>query len=213
MAEEWEERSGQLCPPPIRHPPASRGRTTRDTTEAVRRFGSASAGSRLLNNTMTLREELEAEITDWFGALVGEPDAVVVDEFTHASLRDGLRMARTSVRPFRHNDLGALEEALLAARCRGPDQILVVVDSLRPTTTVRFRCRPGVRLPPAVRRDTADRFRAMTIAAGHRKSRLRPIAIPRCSRSILSATTLTAPERFSTVPRTTSAGADETTGR
>ncbi|WP_271799664.1 aminotransferase class I/II-fold pyridoxal phosphate-dependent enzyme [Dietzia maris] len=119
------------------------------TTEAVRRFGSASTGSRLLNGTMSLHEELEAEIADWFGtedalcfstgyqtnlgtlaALVGGRDAVVIDEFAHASLRDGLRMARTSVHPFRHNDLSALEEALVAARGESPDQILVVVDSL-----------------------------------------------------------------------------------
>ncbi|MEV8224206.1 MULTISPECIES: aminotransferase class I/II-fold pyridoxal phosphate-dependent enzyme [Dietzia] len=70
------------------------------TTEAVRRFGSASTGSRLLNGTMSLHEELEAEIADWFGtedalcfstgyqtnlgtlaALVGGRDAVVIDEF------------------------------------------------------------------------------------------------------------------------------------
>lgn len=119
------------------------------TTEAVRRFGSASTGSRLLNGTMSLHEELEAEIADWFGtedalcfstgyqtnlgtlgALVGERDAVVIDEFAHASLRDGLRMARTSVHPFRHNDLGALEDALITARRGSPEQILVVVDSL-----------------------------------------------------------------------------------
>src|SRR5699024_7438168 len=119
------------------------------TTAAVRRFGSASTGSRLLNGTMTLHEELEAEIADWFGtedalcfstghqtnlgtlgALVGERDAVVVDEFAHASLRDGLRMARTSVHSFRHNDPAALEEALATARAGRPEQILVVVDSL-----------------------------------------------------------------------------------
>lgn len=119
------------------------------TTEAVRRFGSASTGSRLLNGTMTLHEELEAEIADWFGTddalcfstgyqtnlgtlgtLVGPRDAVVIDEFAHASLRDGLRMARTSVHPFHHNDLEALEKALLTARGESPDQILVVVDSL-----------------------------------------------------------------------------------
>lgn len=119
------------------------------TTEAVHRFGSASTGSRLLNGTMSLHEELEAEIADWFGtedalcfstgyqtnlgalgALVGARDAVVIDEYAHASLRDGLRMARTSVHPFRHNDLAALEDALVAARRESPDQILVVVDSL-----------------------------------------------------------------------------------
>src|SRR5699024_1689954 len=37
------------------------------TTAAVRRCGPESNGSRLLNGTMSLHEELEADISDWFG--------------------------------------------------------------------------------------------------------------------------------------------------
>lgn len=116
---------------------------------ALRDYGAASTGSRLLNGTMELHEEFEDEITRWFGteqslsfstgyqtnlgtlaALLGPADAVVVDQFAHASIRDGIRMSRAGAHVFSHNDLGSLEEALVAARRSGAEQILVVVDSL-----------------------------------------------------------------------------------
>jgi len=119
------------------------------TVEAVQRFGSASTGSRLLNGTMSLHEELEAEIADWFGTedaicfttgyqtnlgtlatLVGTSDVVVVDQYAHASLRDGMRMSGARVIPFAHNEMGALESALVSARETDPDNVLVVIDSL-----------------------------------------------------------------------------------
>lgn len=116
---------------------------------AVREFGAASTGSRLLNGTMELHEEFEDEITRWFGteqslsfstgyqtnlgtlaALLGPDDAVVVDQFAHASIRDGIRMSRATPHVFAHNDFGSLDKALVTARRSGADQILVVVDSL-----------------------------------------------------------------------------------
>lgn len=119
------------------------------TIQAVRDYGSASTGSRLLNGTMALHEELEDEISDWFGtektlcfttgyqtnlgtlsALIGPGDAAIVDQYAHASLRDGLRMSQADVHTFTHNDLRSLEDALLAARRAGAEQTLVVVDSL-----------------------------------------------------------------------------------
>lgn len=119
------------------------------SVRAVREFGAASTGSRLLNGTMNLHEEFEEEITRWFdteatlsfstgyqtnlgtlAALVGPADAVVVDQFAHASIRDGIRMSRATPHVFSHNDLGSLEEKLIAARRSGAEQVLVVVDSL-----------------------------------------------------------------------------------
>ena len=55
---------------------------------------------------------------------------MVVDQFAHASIRDGIRMSRASAHVFSHNDLGSLEKALTAARGSGAGQVLVVVDSL-----------------------------------------------------------------------------------
>lgn len=119
------------------------------SVRAVRDFGAASTGSRLLNGTMDLHEEFEDEITRWFGteqslsfstgyqtnlgtisALMREGDAVVVDQFAHASIRDGIRMSRATPHVFAHNDLESLEESLGAARKSGAPQTLLVVDSL-----------------------------------------------------------------------------------
>jgi 8-amino-7-oxononanoate synthase len=119
------------------------------SVRALRGYGAASTGSRLLNGTMDLHEEFEEEISRWFGteqslsfstgyqtnlgtlaALLGPADAVVVDQFAHASIRDGIRMSRATPHVFSHNDLGSLEDALGAARSSGADQILVAVDSL-----------------------------------------------------------------------------------
>lgn len=119
------------------------------SVRALRDFGAASTGSRLLNGTMELHDEFEEEITRWLGtqqtlsfstgyqtnlgtiaALVREGDAVVVDQFAHASIRDGIRMSGATPHVFSHNDLGSLEEALAAARRSGAAQTLIVVDSL-----------------------------------------------------------------------------------
>lgn len=116
---------------------------------AVRDFGSASTGSRLLNGTMHLHEEFEDEITHWFAteqtlsfstgyqtnlgtlwALLRPGDAVVVDRFAHASIRDGIRMSGATAHVFAHNDLDSLEETLSSAARSGAEQTLVVVDSL-----------------------------------------------------------------------------------
>lgn len=119
------------------------------SVRALRDYGTASTGSRLLNGTMDLHEEFEEEISRWFGTeqslsfstgyqtnlgtlgtLLGPDDAVVVDQFAHASIRDGIRMSRATSHVFSHNDLGSLEEALTAARGSDAGQVLVVVDSL-----------------------------------------------------------------------------------
>lgn len=116
---------------------------------AVRDLGAATTGSRLLNGTMDLHEEFEEELTRWFGteaslsfstgyqtnlgtlgALLRPEDAVVVDQFAHASIRDGIRMSRATPHVFAHNDLGSLEEALATAHRSGAPQILVVIDAL-----------------------------------------------------------------------------------
>lgn len=116
---------------------------------AVRDLGAATTGSRLLNGTMDLHEEFEEELTRWFGteaslsfstgyqtnlgtlgALLRPDDAVVVDQFAHASIRDGIRMSRATPHAFAHNDLGSLEEALATAHRSGAPQTLVVIDSL-----------------------------------------------------------------------------------
>ncbi|QBJ96289.1 aminotransferase class I/II-fold pyridoxal phosphate-dependent enzyme [Rhodococcus sp. ABRD24] len=116
--------------------------------QALDRFGCAVTGSRLLNGTLDLHIELEAEIADWHGtdgaivfttgyqtnlgtisAIVGKGDVIVVDAAAHASIRDGSALSGATVRKFRHNDVEHLE-SVLAEPVEGGGAVLVVVDGL-----------------------------------------------------------------------------------
>jgi len=116
--------------------------------EALEKYGTALTGSRLLNGTIPLHQELEREIADWMGtgdalafttgyqANVGclstllEPgDTVICDSGDHASIMDGVAMSRARIRPFRHNRLDKLEQMLERAAGDGGG-VLVVVDGV-----------------------------------------------------------------------------------
>jgi len=103
-------------------------------TEATRRFGSGVTGSRLLNGTLTLHRELEAELADFYGteaALVfatgyvanmatiagflSRRDIAFVDKEIHNSLLTGVKLSGASMKRFRHNDLDHLAKQLAAA--------------------------------------------------------------------------------------------------
>ncbi|MDH3640085.1 MAG: pyridoxal phosphate-dependent aminotransferase family protein, partial [Gammaproteobacteria bacterium] len=96
--------------------------------EAVRRFGTGCAGSRFLNGTLAIHEELEARLAEFLrkdaaivfptgfqanlgavSALVGKDDLVVIDRMNHASIFDGCRLSFGQIRKFRHNDMVDLE--------------------------------------------------------------------------------------------------------
>jgi len=119
--------------------------------EAIRRYGTSCTGSRFLNGTLRLHVDLEERLARFVGqpsalvfstgfqtnlgtiaGLVGEGDVVIIDRDVHASIVDGVRMARSGkdvrVRVFRHNDTADLA-GILSARSdsRGA---LVIVDGV-----------------------------------------------------------------------------------
>jgi 8-amino-7-oxononanoate synthase len=115
---------------------------------AARDLGCAAGGSRLISGNLALHEELEQELAKFLGAesalvfatgymanvgvipaLAGRGDAVVSDALSHASIIDGCRLARATVRVFAHGDLDALSRALeeLAPRHR---RVLLAVDGV-----------------------------------------------------------------------------------
>lgn len=115
--------------------------------EAIDRYGTSCTGSRFLNGTLDLHEQLERELAEWVGkesalvfstgmqvnlgtisALVCKGDNVLLDKFDHASIVDGARLGWGKTRRFRHNDMEDLERVLKSI----PDDqgILVVVDGL-----------------------------------------------------------------------------------
>ena len=116
--------------------------------EALERYGTALTGSRLLNGTIPLHNELEEEIAAWMGtegalvfttgyqanvgclsAILGASDTVIADSGDHASILDGCKMSGARLRPFRHQRLDKLERMLERAGSDGGG-ILVVVDGV-----------------------------------------------------------------------------------
>ncbi len=94
-------------------------------------FGTGVTGSRLLNGTLTLHRELEAELADFYGApaclvfstgyvanacsiagFLGRHDVAVVDKEAHNSLLSGVRLSGATMRRFRHNDVDHLAQVL-----------------------------------------------------------------------------------------------------
>lgn len=117
-------------------------------TEAMARWGFGAGASRLISGSMTAHHALEAEIAKWKGseaallfnsgwhanvgtiaALVGPGDVVYSDALNHASLIDGCRLSRATVRVWPHADVRALD-AMLAADAGAGGRRLVVTDSV-----------------------------------------------------------------------------------
>ena len=99
--------------------------------EAIQRFGTSCTGSRFLNGTLALHEQLEHELAEWvdmestlvfstgmqtnlgtISALIGRDDVVVLDKEDHASIVDGARLGYGKIERYRHNDLEHLEKVL-----------------------------------------------------------------------------------------------------
>ncbi len=118
--------------------------------DAVRRYGSSCSGSRFLNGTLRLHEELEERLADFFGKesaivystgfqtnqgaiapLLGRDDLVFVDRGDHASILDGVELSAGQRKRFRHNDMADLERLLAAANASQPGAgKLIVVDGV-----------------------------------------------------------------------------------
>ncbi len=115
--------------------------------EAVRRFGTGCAGSRLLNGTLALHEALEAKLARFVGkpsavtfstgfqvnlgtisCLLDRGDAVYLDKQNHACIIDGARLSFARMRKFAHNDVDELRRLLAADRA--PRGRLIVVDGV-----------------------------------------------------------------------------------
>ena len=115
--------------------------------DAIQRYGTSCTGSRFLNGTLEMHEQLERELAEWTGkeaalvfstgmqvnlgtisALVEREDIVVLDKQDHASIVDGAHLAWGETKRFRHNDMADLERVLKSI----PEDKgrLVVVDGL-----------------------------------------------------------------------------------
>ncbi|HEX6642929.1 MAG TPA: aminotransferase class I/II-fold pyridoxal phosphate-dependent enzyme [Thermoanaerobaculia bacterium] len=101
--------------------------------EALHRYGSGCTGSRFLNGTLDLHEQLEERLARYLGTeaalvfstgfqtnlgvlatLVGRDDYLFMDRLNHASLVDGARLSFGETRRYPHGDFETLERQLAA---------------------------------------------------------------------------------------------------
>lgn len=117
---------------------------------AMKDFGFGATASRLICGTtsehLRLEEELAAvkqtEAALFFSTgyaasssilsiVMERGDVILLDKLAHASLVDGARQSKATLRIFRHNDLDQLEEQLQWARKKFPrGEILIVTESI-----------------------------------------------------------------------------------
>lgn len=125
-------------------------RVRKAARDALERYGTGVTGSRLLNGTLSLHQELEELLAAWVGlpsalvfttgytanvglvsTLVQAGDAVFCDSAAHASLVDGARMAEGMLRAFQHNRPNSLRRGLRSWRAQeGNGGVLVAVDGI-----------------------------------------------------------------------------------
>ena len=99
--------------------------------DAINRYGTSCTGSRFLNGTLAMHEQLEHELAEFVGkeealifstgmqvnlgtisSLVTRDDVVILDKDDHASIVDGARLGYGKIERFRHNDAEHLERVL-----------------------------------------------------------------------------------------------------
>jgi glycine C-acetyltransferase len=116
---------------------------------AIGEWGAGMGSVRFICGTQVLHKQLEETIsrfytTDdtilytscWnaneacFATLTGSGDAIISDELNHASIIDGIRLAKARRYIYRHNDTADLAAKLSAARGEGARFLLVITDGV-----------------------------------------------------------------------------------
>ncbi|UCG63890.1 MAG: aminotransferase class I/II-fold pyridoxal phosphate-dependent enzyme [Deltaproteobacteria bacterium] len=120
--------------------------------KAIEKYGTSCSGSRFMNGTLSLHEELEERLAEFTGrqaalcfttgyqtnlgsisALVGRGEHVITDKFNHASIMDGIFLAlglnrKVNVHRFKHNNLEDLEKKL--SNIPSEESKLIVTDGV-----------------------------------------------------------------------------------
>jgi 8-amino-7-oxononanoate synthase len=98
---------------------------------ALNRYGTSCTGSRFLNGTLAMHEELERQLAEWVGkeaalifstgmqanlgsvsSILSRGDYVILDKDDHASIVDGARLGYGKIERYRHNDMEHLERVM-----------------------------------------------------------------------------------------------------
>jgi glycine C-acetyltransferase len=128
---------------------ANHPRVRQAAIKAVEEWGAGMGSVRFICGTQVLHKQLEEIIsrfyeTDdtilytscWnaneacFATVTGSEDAIVSDELNHASIIDGIRLAKARRYIYRHNDMADLDAKLSNARSEGARFVLAITDGV-----------------------------------------------------------------------------------
>ena len=120
----------------------------RSAIEAIRRWGVGSGAVRSIVGTMKIHVELEEQIARFKGteacvvfqsgfaanagtvsAILGKDDLIVSDELNHASIIDGCRLSKGTIKVFKHKDLADCERILKETE-NWPGKKLLITDGV-----------------------------------------------------------------------------------
>jgi glycine C-acetyltransferase len=120
----------------------------RSAIDATRKFGVGSGAVRTIAGTMKMHMDLEAQIARFknveacvvfpsgfaanagtVSAILGKEDLIVSDELNHASIIDGARLSKATIRVFKHKDLADCER-ILQENANWPGKKLLITDGV-----------------------------------------------------------------------------------
>jgi glycine C-acetyltransferase len=123
-------------------------RLRKASIEAVRNYGVGAGAVRTIAGTMKLHMELEEQIARFknveacvvfqsgftanagtVSAVLGKEDLIVSDELNHASIIDGARLSRATIKVFKHKDIQDCER-ILQEHANFPGKKLIITDGV-----------------------------------------------------------------------------------
>jgi len=118
------------------------------SVEAVRKLGVGAGAVRTIAGTMKLHMELEEQIAKFknveacvvfqsgftanagtVSAVLGKEDLIVSDELNHASIIDGARLSKATIKVFKHKDVSDCER-ILQEHANFPGKKLIITDGV-----------------------------------------------------------------------------------
>src|SRR5438445_5226968 len=116
--------------------------------DAVKRYGAGAGAVRTIAGTMKIHMELEEQIAAFkkveacvvfqsgftanagtVSAVLGKEDLIISDELNHASIIDGARLSRATIKVFKHKDVKDCERILLE-HASFPGKKLIITDGV-----------------------------------------------------------------------------------
>ncbi|HXH67270.1 MAG TPA: glycine C-acetyltransferase [Candidatus Limnocylindrales bacterium] len=123
-------------------------RLRKASIEAIRKYGVGAGAVRTISGTMKLHMDLEEQIAKFknveacvvfqsgftanagtVSAVLGKEDLIISDELNHASIIDGARLSRATIKVFKHKDVKDCER-ILQEHAAFPGKKLIITDGV-----------------------------------------------------------------------------------